>query len=179
MSKRSNGWAARESRRASPSPPSLRRVATARKPSDGTHASSSEPPTGCLRAWGSELSPDVRSASFGRPASMCASTRSRPGTSSLPRKPRSRASPATGYPIQRSARDCSSAGTPSTITSARYSQSWGSPRANQLARALPDSADAGHAGYNGQADMNGHGHRSPAHPREPTPPAMTQRRVDG
>jgi DNA-binding CsgD family transcriptional regulator len=49
---------------------------------------------------------------------------------------------------------------------------------NQLARALPDSSDIGHAAYNRQTDMNGLGRRSPTHPHARTPPAMTQRPVD-
>ena len=72
---------------------------------------------------GCKASPSARAASWRRRARPSAGARSRPATTSLRRKRRSRGSPATGTRTPRSARCCSSARAPSNGTFGKCSRS--------------------------------------------------------
>jgi tetratricopeptide (TPR) repeat protein len=86
------------------------------------------PRSSCSVRWTSRRSPPARSASCWPPASGSANAASRPAMSSLPRRLRLRASPATVSRTPTSASGCSSASTRSPTTCARCSRSSTSPR---------------------------------------------------
>ncbi len=108
-----------------------------RERAGATPASNCAPRLRCSTQWGSRPSPGAPSASCWPPANTCANAPSRPATNSPPRRPRSRASPATDCPTPRSARGCSSAGTPSPTTCARSSPSSASRRAASCGECCP------------------------------------------
>jgi hypothetical protein len=88
-----------------------------------TRASSYASRTRCSLRWAPRRSPRAPNASCWRPARPPSGGSLRPAPSSQPRRHKSRGSPATVSRTLRSARGCSSARAPSSITCARSSRS--------------------------------------------------------
>ena len=88
-------------------------------------ANSSAPASTCSRQWAWTPSPGAPSASSRPPASMPANGLTRPAPTSLPRRPKSPASPETDSRTPRSARGSSSPPVQSNGTSTTYSPSSG------------------------------------------------------